>query len=117
MTAGKNQSQPVIFKAVVFVRLFRRRGLRFEMPNELVLRGVESCPPAQSINGFESRRRDQPGSRVARYSGLRPQTQRSRTGVVHRLLGEIKIAKPAVQSCPDPSSILAIKGLEPFGCR
>src|SRR5260370_4052626 len=43
------------------------------------------------LNGFESGRRNQPWSRVAGDSTPRPQTQRSRKGFVHRLLGKIKI--------------------------
>jgi hypothetical protein len=69
---------------------------------------------AQSINGFESRRRNQPWSRIAGYSTLRPQAQGSRKGFVHRLLGKIKISEQADQSCQDSSRIHAIKGLEEF---
>src|SRR6266403_2327926 len=119
MTAGKNKAQPVIFKAVileavVFIRPFGRTRLRFEMPYELVLRRIKSCPSTQSINGFESRRRNQPWSRVAGYSTPRPQAQRSRKGFVHRLLGKIKITEQADQSCQDSSRIHAIKGVELF---
>src|SRR5277367_4564437 len=116
MTAGKNQPQPVVFKAVFFIFIgpFRRTPLRFEMSRELVLRCVESCPSTQSINGFESGRRNQPWSRVAGYSTRRPQAQRSGKGFVHRLLGKIKITKQADQSCQDSSRIDAIKGVEQF---
>src|SRR5437899_902743 len=118
MTAGKNQAQPVVFKAilkaVLFIRPFRRTPLRFEISHELVLRRIKSCPSTQSINGFESGRRNQPWSRVAGYSTPRPQAQRSRKGVVHRLLGKIKITEQADQSCQDSSRIHAIKGVEQF---
>src|SRR5258708_36548945 len=87
------------------------------MSHELVLRRIKSCPPTQSINGFESGRRNQPWSRVAGYSTLRPQAQRSRKGFVHRLLGKIKITKQADQSRQDSSRIRAIKGVEQFAYR
>src|ERR1035438_6257446 len=118
MTAGKNQAQPIVFKPVilkaVLLRSFRRTPLRFEISHELVLRGIKSCPSTQSINGFESGRRNQPWSRVAGYSTARPQAQRSRKGFVHRLLGKIKIAEQADQSCQDSPRIHAIKGVEQF---
>src|ERR1039457_5368191 len=119
MTAGKNQAQPIIFKAIIlkavlFLGPFRRTPLRFEISHELVLRLIKSCPSTQSINGFESGRRNQPGPRVAGYSTPRPQAQRSRKGFVHRLLGKIKITEQADQSGQDSSRIHAIKGVEQF---
>src|SRR5207237_512846 len=84
MTACKDQAQPIILEAVLFIRLFCRTGLRFEISHELVLRRIKSCPPTQSINGFESGRRDQPWPRVAGYSSRRLQAQCSRKGFVHR---------------------------------
>src|SRR5216683_947142 len=114
MTAGKNQAQPIILKGVLFIGPFRRTPLRFEISHELVLRRIKSCPSTQSINGFESGRRNQPWSRVAGYSTPRPQAQGSRKGFVHRLLGKIKITEQADQSCQDSSRIHAIKGVEQF---
>src|SRR5437762_384229 len=124
MTAGKNQTQAIIFKAILKAVLFigpcrctgffKRTPLRFEISHELVLRRIKSCPSTQSINGFESGRRNQPWSRVAGYSTPRPQAQRSRKGFVHRLLGKIKITEQADQSCQDSSRIAAIKGVEQF---
>src|SRR5256885_8948559 len=121
MTARKNQAQPVIFKAIIlkavlfiFIGPFRRTQLRFEISHELVLRRIKSCPSTQSINGFESGRRNQPWSLVAGYSTPRPQAQRSRKGFVHRLLGKIKITEQADQSCQDSSRIHTIKGVEEF---
>src|SRR6185295_20366588 len=109
MTARKDQAQAIILKAILKMVLFigpcicigpfGRTPLRFEMSRKLVLRGVKSCASTKSINGFESSRRDQPGSRVIGYSTRRPQAQRSRKGFVHRLLGEIKITEQADQSC------------------
>src|SRR5579862_975927 len=84
------------------------------MPREFVLRRIESRPSAQSINGFESSRRDQPWPRVIGYSAARPRAQRSRKGFVHRLLGEIKITEQANQSCQDSPRIHAIKGVKLF---
>src|ERR1700736_6497158 len=119
MTAGKNQAQPVVvkmllLKAVLFLGPFRRTPLRFEMSREFVLRRIKSCPSTQRINGFESGRRNQPWPRVAGHSAPRPQAQRSRKGLVHRLLGKIKITEQADQSCQDPSRIHAIKRVEQF---
>src|SRR5258708_14451330 len=114
MTAGKNQAQPVMLEAVLFIGVFRRTRLRFEISHELVLRRIKSCPSTQSINGFESGRRNRPWSRVIGYSTPRPQAQRSRKGFVHRLLGKIKITEQADQSCQYPSRIHAIKGVEQF---
>jgi hypothetical protein len=82
------------------------------MVYELVLRGIKPCPPTQSINGFESGRRNQPWSRVAGHSTARPQAQRSREGFVHRFLGKIKITEQADQSGQDSSRIRAIQGVE-----
>src|ERR1700751_3137944 len=117
MTAGKNQAQPIILNAVLFIGAFRRTRLRFEMSHELVLRRIKSCPSTQSIDGLESGRRNQPWSRVIRYSTLRPQAQRSRKGFVHGLLGKIKITEQADQSCQNSSRIHAIKGVEQFAYR
>src|SRR5215510_3530208 len=114
MTADKDQAQPIILKVVLFIGPFRRTPLRFEISHELVLRRIKSCPSTQSINGFESGRRNQPWSRVVGYSTLRPQAQRSRKGFVHRLLGKIKITEQADQSCQDSSRLHAIKGVEQF---
>src|SRR5713226_3044084 len=114
MTARKNQAQPIILKAVLFIGPFRRTPLRFEISHELFLRRIKSCPSTQSINGFESGRGNQPWSRVAGYSTPRPQAQRSRKGFVHRLLCKIKITEQTDQSCQDPSRIHAIKGVEQF---
>src|SRR6478736_9767916 len=115
MTAGKNQAQPVVFKAVFsFIGPLRRIRLRFEIAHELVLRRIKSCPSTQSINGFESARRNQPWSRVAGHSTARPEAQRSRKGFVHRLLGKIKITEQADQSCQDSSRIHSIEGVEQF---
>src|SRR5580698_2396024 len=116
MTAGKNQAQPIILQAVLFIFIgaSRRTPLCFEIAHELVLRRIQSCPSTQSINGFKSGRRNQPWSRVAGYSAPRPQSQRSRKGFVHRLLGKIKITEQADQSCQDSSRIHAIKGVEQF---
>src|SRR6202166_309642 len=114
MTAGKDQAQPIILNAVLFIGPFRRTPLRFEISHELVLGRIKSCPSTQSINRFESGRRNQPWSRVLGYSTRRPQAQRSRKGLVHRLLGKIKITEQADKSCQDPSRIHAIKGVEQF---
>src|SRR5271167_1967299 len=114
MAAGKDETEAVVLKAVLFLGAFRRTRLRFEIAHELFLRGIKSCPSTQSINGFESGCRNQPWSRVAGYSTARPQAQRSRKGFVHRLLGKIKITEQADQSCQDSSRIHAIKGVEQF---
>src|SRR5215218_8989947 len=114
MTARKNQAEPIVINAVLFIGPFGRTRLRFEISHELVLRRIKSCPSTQSINGFESGRRNQPGSRVVGDSTLRPHAQRSRKGFVHRLLGKIKITEQADQSCEDSSRIHAIKGVEQF---
>src|ERR1700720_2207768 len=114
MTARKNQTQAIILKGVLLIGTFRRTRLRFEISHELVLRRIKSRPSAQSINGFEAGRRNQPWSRIAGYSTPRPQAQRRRKGFVHRLLGKIKITEQANQSCQDSSRIHAIKGVEQF---
>src|SRR5215472_3282637 len=111
MTAGKNQAEPVILKAVLFIGLFRRVALLFEISRQLVLRGIKSCSSTQGINGFESGRRDQPWSRAPGYSTARPQAQRSRKGFVHCLLGKIKITQQADQSCQDSSRFRSVKSL------
>src|SRR6185369_1312341 len=118
MTAGKNQTQAIIFKAIIkailFIGLFRGTQLRFEISREFVLGRIKSCPSTQSINGFESGRRNQPRSWCAGYATRRPHAERSRKGFVHRLLGQIKIAQQADQSGQDSSRLNAIKGVEHF---
>src|ERR1700741_4689365 len=114
MAARKNQAQPVILKAVLFLGLFRRTHLRFQISRKFALRRIKSRSSTQSINSFESGRRNQPGSRVAGYSTTGPHAQRSRKGFVHRLLGKIKITQQADQSRQDSSRIHAIKGVEHF---
>src|SRR5271155_511225 len=103
MAAGKDETEAVVLKAVLFLGAFRRIRLRFEIAHELFLRGIKSRPSTQSINGFESGCRNQPWSRVAGYSTARPQAQRSGKGFVHRLLGKIKITEQADQSGQDSS--------------
>src|SRR5271168_842303 len=114
MAAGKNQAQPIILKALRFIGAFRRTRLGFEVSHQLFLRSIKSRPSPQSINGFESRGRNQPGSRVAGHSTFRPRAQRSSKGFVHRLLGQIEITEEADQSRQDSSRIHAIKGVEQF---
>src|SRR5262249_5320577 len=114
MTARKDQAQPIILKAVLFIGPFRRTPLRFEISRKLVLRRIKSCPSMQRINGFEAGSRNQPWSRVGGDSTARPQAQRRRKGFVHRLLGKIKITEQADQSCQDSSRIHAIKRVEQF---
>src|SRR5882762_1324156 len=111
MTAGKNQAQPVILKGVLFIGPLRSTPLRFEILHELVLRRIKSCPSTQSINGFESGRRNQPWSRVGGYSTARPLAQRSRKGFVHRLLGDIKISQQAHQRSKNPARFGPVKRL------
>src|SRR6185295_1410866 len=117
MTTRKNQSQPIVLKAILFIGTFgtdRRTQLRFEMSCELVLRRIKFRPSTQSINGFESGSRNQPWSWCAGYPTRRPQAERSRKGFVHRLLGQIKIAEQADQSRQDSSRLPAIEGVEQF---
>src|ERR1700735_259115 len=120
MTARKNQAQPIVFKTAILKAVlliigpFRRTPLRFEIAHQFVLRRIKSCPSTQSINGFESGRRNQPWSRVARYSALRPQDQRSGKGFVHRPLGKNKNTEQADESCQDSSRLHAIKEVEQF---
>ena len=44
MTAGKDQAQPIILNAVLFIVPFRRTPSCFEISHELLLRGIESRP-------------------------------------------------------------------------
>ena len=117
MTARKDQAQPIILEAVLFLGPFRRTPVRFEMSHELVVRRIESCASTQGINGFEAGRRNQPWPRVAGDSTARPLAQRSRKGLVHRLRGKIKITEQADQRGQDSSRIHAIKGVEQFAYR
>src|SRR5579863_9029315 len=97
MTAGEDKTEAVVFKAVLkavlFIRPLLRTRLRFEMAGELVLRRIKSGPSAESVDGFEPGRRNQPGSRVVGYSILWPQAQSSREGFVRGLLGKIKVTQ------------------------
>jgi hypothetical protein len=74
MAAGEDQTEAIVLKAVLFIGPFRRTRLRFEISHELVLRCIKSCAATQSVSGFESGRRNQPWSRVARYTTPRPQS-------------------------------------------
>ncbi len=112
MTAREDQAQPIVLERVRFAGPFRRAPLRFEMPHELVLRRIEPRPSTEGIDGSESSRRDQPGSRVAGHSTARPHAQRRRKSFVHGLLGKIKIPEQADQRGPDSSRIHAIQGVE-----
>src|SRR3954466_1526871 len=103
MAAGKDQSQTVVLKALLFVGSFRRTRLRFEMSREVVLRGIKSRPASQGIDGFEARGRNQPWARARGCPTASPGTQRGRKGLVHRLLGKIEITEQADQGCEDPS--------------
>src|ERR1019366_7252457 len=93
MTARKSQAQPIILKAVLFIGPFRRTPLRFEISHELVLRRIKSCPSTQSINGFESGRRNQPWSRVAGYSTPRPQAQHYRVALKSQATQKLSVRR------------------------
>ena len=49
-----------------------RVDLRLKVEGEVFLCVVEARPPAHSVYCFESRGRDEPGTRFFRYAGLRP---------------------------------------------
>src|SRR5713226_7974579 len=121
MTARKNQAQPIILKAVLFIGPFRRTPLRFEISHELVLRRIKSCPSTQSINGFESGRRNQPWSRVVRNTSLRPGLQSGGECLMHGLFGEIQISEEAHERRQNPARVRSVKSLngpaELFGHR
>src|SRR3954466_13000374 len=90
MAAGKDQSQTVVLKALLFVGSFRRTRLRFEIAREVVLRGIKSRPASQGIDGFEARGRNQPWSRARGCPTVWPRAHRSREGLVHRFFARSK---------------------------
>src|SRR5260370_5542741 len=111
MTARKNQAQPIVLKAVLFIGPFRRTTLRFEISRELVLRRIKSCPSTQSINGFESGRRNQPWSRPVRNTSLRPGLQSGGECLMHGLFGEIQISEKAHERRQNPAGFRSLKSL------
>src|SRR5215471_11059956 len=117
MAAGEDQTESIVLDLVI-LDLFNLVGsvvdARFHVGNKISLCSIEARAPAHSVYGLEACRRNQPWSRVAGYSTLRPQAQRRRKGFVHRLLGKIKVTEQADQSCQDSSRIHAIKGVEQF---
>src|SRR5713101_2228404 len=133
MTARKNQAQPVVFKAIIFKAImlkavlfifswpFRRTPLRFERSRELVLRRIKSCPSTQSINGFESGRRNQPWSRPVRNTRLRPGLQSGGECLMHGLFGEIQNSEEAHERRQNAARFRSVKSLngpaELFGHR
>src|SRR5271155_5002796 len=117
MAAGKDETQAVILDFLILVRRLphaRFAYARLEIECEIFLRAVEACPPAHSVYSFEACGGNEPGPRFTRYAGLRPRVQSSGKGLVHRLLGNIKITEQTDQSCQDSSRIHAIKGVEQF---
>src|ERR1700683_4133811 len=110
MTADKNQAQPIILDVFLFLRAFRR--LRFQMQEEVLLRGVETGPPPHGVDGFESRRRDQPWPRIFRDAGLLPEVQCGAKGLLHSILREVEIPKQADQSRQNPSRVCPVQQLE-----
>src|SRR3984893_12500034 len=112
MTAGKNQAQPIILKAVLFIGPSRRTPLRFEISRELVLRRIKSCPSTQSINGFESGDRNQPWSPPVRNTSLRPGLQSGGECLMHGLFGEIQISEEAHERRQNPARFRSVQSLK-----
>jgi hypothetical protein len=96
MAANENQPQPVILD--VFLTLGIRELLRFGMKDQVLLRGVGARSPAHRVNGFEAGRRNQPGPRIFGNAALLPYVQRRRKGLLHGVLGEIKVPEQAYQT-------------------
>src|SRR4051812_6952796 len=92
MTAGENQSEPVILDVVVVCRY--RIG-RFDPVDHGAIDFLESRCAAQTVDCLEPPGRYQPRTRVPRNSLGFPPFHRRGKSVMEGLLGEIEIVEEA----------------------
>ncbi len=105
MATGEDQSQAIIFNALV-LRDCGLTRLSFQ------LRGIESGAAAQGVNRFKAARGNQPGSSVLGHTGLRPLSERCGEGIMHRVLGKIEIAQQTDECGENAARLRAINGVE-----
>ena len=72
----------------------RQLGLaaRLQRVPELGAEGLEAAGAAQHVDRLVARGRDEPGARVRRAPVARPALERHREGILHRLLGHVRVA-------------------------
>jgi hypothetical protein len=70
----------------------------------------ETCLPAQSVDGLEARRGDEPGARIGRNAFARPLFQRHAEGIVQRFLGDVEIPEQPDQRGQDAAGFVPVDG-------
>src|SRR6185436_9865075 len=100
MAAGEDEAQAVVLEALVLC-LHGLTRLRVEPLGELVRRGVEARPPADTIDRLEAARGHQPCARVLRDALPLPLLDGRGEGLVERLLGEVEVAEQADEGRED----------------
>jgi hypothetical protein len=99
MAAGKDQTQPVVLYPFV-IELGLLDG-RIDPPQDRDKRGIEFCPPTETVDGPESPGRHKPGTRVGGRSIHGPAIDRRGKRILHGFLGEVEIAEQADQRSED----------------
>ena len=100
MTTSKDQPQAIVFNALVApFRWFN--GIALKPVRKLHQRCIEPSASTQSVDGFESARRNQPCTRVCRNAILRPLFHSRGESFTHGFLGPIKVADQTDESGED----------------
>src|SRR5208283_1986872 len=93
MTAGENQTQPVVFEILMFIPERRAGSRGVELFGQLHKRCIGTGTLAQRIDRLESSGGNEPGSRVARHAIAWPAPDRREEGFMQGFLGEFEVAK------------------------
>ena len=111
MAAGEDQSQPVVFHAVV-VQLRLGGDTRAKPIGHRCEGGIESGAAADVVNRLEATGRNEPSPWVGGHAIDRPALHRSGEGFLQRLLGEIEVAEEADERRQNAPGLGAVDGLD-----
>lgn len=139
MTAGEDQSQPVVLDLLVVPRggvaaiggkplgeLRRPRAVALAglvIPavagslGQIGYRRAEPGTPPDSVDALEAAGGNEPGPRIGRHAVARPLLQRRTKGIVQRFLGQIEVAEQADQRGENATRLGAVDGVHRFAHR
>jgi hypothetical protein len=112
MAAGENQPEPIVLHGLLVDVLGRHAAL--DLLGDAGHRRVEPRAAPQPIDRLEAAGRDEPRARIVGKAVLWPAVERRGEGVVHRLLGEIEIAKEADEGREHTARVAAIDRFDRF---
>src|SRR5262249_46224120 len=105
VTASEDESQPLVGNDVLLVVRVYRLLEQLHLARERAL-------TAHAVDRRVASGRDDPAGRVPRLALDRPALERTRVGVLQRVLGELEVAEDANQRCEDSSVLLAKDGFD-----